>query len=203
MPLPPNLHPDFSSLPWIHQLLTSTDPTLNLSDTHTKTDTYSPPTSASNTLFATTLANPSSDAIRASLHFTRRCPEPDSIAVSTTPARDALTPIPTEHCTLLSLGTGIDGKTSRAHGGFNALLLDHQLGRTAAVSSASATPATATMTVDYKAPVVTPGVVLVRAWLVGLEGRKIWVRGVVEDGEGRALAVGKALFLKEKGGGRI
>ena len=66
---------------------------------------------------------------------------------------------------------------------------------TAALTSKATAPATATMTVDYKAEISTPGVVLCRGWAESVEGRKIWVKGVVEDGEGRVLAVGRALFV--------
>lgn len=42
-----------------------------------------------------------------------------------------------------------------------------------------------------------------RSWLEKKEGRKMWGRGTVEDGNGGILAVGEALFLivaKEKVG---
>ena len=102
---------------------------------------------------------------------------------------------------LISLGAGVDGKLGRAHGGFSALLLDHVLGRTASVASGATAPATATMTVDYKAPVDTPGVFLVRGWVESVEGRKAWVCGSVEGegGEGDVKARGRALFISPRG----
>ncbi len=72
------------------------------------------------------------------------------------------------------------------------------LGMTAALVSGSTAPATATMTVDYKAPIDTPGVVLCRGWAEEVSGRKIWVKAVVEDGEGRVLVTGKALFIASR-----
>lgn len=104
---------------------------------------------------------------------------------------------------LISLGPGVDGKLGRAHGGFSALLLDHVLGRTAAVASGATAPATATMTVDYKAPVDTPGVFLVRGWVEKVEGRKVWVMGSVEGEDGAVKARGRALFVAPKGEGRL
>lgn len=55
---------------------------------------------------------------------------------------------------------------------------------------------TATMTVDYKKPVDTPGVIVCKSWLEGRsEGRKHWVRAVVEQ-EGKVVAEGRCLFLE-------
>ena len=97
---------------------------------------------------------------------------------------------------LLSLGHDIDGKHGRAHGGFDSLVLDTITGHVShhAVPS-RLPPATATLTVDFHAAVNTPGVVLARAWVIEITGRKIWARGVIEDGDGKALASGKALFI--------
>ena len=44
--------------------------------------------------------------------------------------------------------------------------------------------ATATMTTKYLKPVKLPSIVVVRARVVKKDGRKIWVRGAIEDGEG-------------------
>lgn len=54
---------------------------------------------------------------------------------------------------------------------------------------------TAYLKTDYRKPVTTPGIILARAWLEKQEGRKMWGRGVIEDGEGNVLAEGEALFL--------
>lgn len=142
----------------------------------------------SNSMFLHTLYTPS--AIRAQINFKRPTREPDAI-------------ISYEYCYLLSLGSGIDGKSGRAHGGFNALILDQMTGSVAAQVSGSTAPATATMTVDYKAPIDTPGVVLCRGWAVEREGRKTWVKASIEDGSGRVLAAGKALFVSPRQGSKI
>lgn len=57
--------------------------------------------------------------------------------------------------------------------------------------------ATATMTVDYKAPIYTPGLIFARGWAVAKEARKLWVRATIEDAEGRLLARAKALFIDQ------
>lgn len=55
---------------------------------------------------------------------------------------------------------------------------------------------TATMTVDYKKTVSTPGELLVRSWLEGRsEGRKHWVKAEVLQG-GVVVSDARCLFLE-------
>ncbi|EXJ64974.1 hypothetical protein A1O7_01313 [Cladophialophora yegresii CBS 114405] len=172
------IHPDFN-IPWCKALLEK-----NVIDMEIPTQRrLEPDDETSNSMFQQTLYTPS--AIRAQINFRRPALESDSITSW-------------EICNLLSLGTGVDGKTGRAHGGFNALVLDQITGMTAAAISGAAAPATATMTVDYKAPINTPGVVLCRCWAVEKQGRKTWLKGRIEDGEGKLLASAKALFIDPK-----
>jgi len=135
----------------------------------------------SNSMFEYTLY--SERGIRAHLLLQRPCSEPDSI-------------LPTEDCMLISIGDGLDGKAGRAHGGFNALILDQISGGLAhRARPVRIPPATATITIDYKAPISTPAVILLRAWAYELVGRKIWVKGVIEDENGKLLASSKSLFI--------
>ena len=132
-------------------------------------------------MFEQTLYTPR--AIRVHLSFRRPSKEPNSVSQF-------------EDCFLVSLGDGLDGQAGRAHGGFNSLLLDHISGHAAYHADPDPlSPATATMTTDYKAPIKTPCVVLARAWVVEHIGRKCWVSAVMEDGEGKAYAASKALFI--------
>ncbi len=170
--------PDFD-LPWCKTILSSDisqleDAVKHLQDMQDK---------VSNSMFRQTLYTP--EAIRAQVNFQRPTTEPDAIK-------------PWEYCYLLSLGSGVDGKSGRAHGGFNSLILDQVTGMVASRVSGSFAPATATMTVDYKAPINTPGVVLVRCWAVEKQGRKTWLKARIEDGEGKLLAGAKALFIDPK-----
>jgi len=168
-------HPDLN-LPWCKKLLS--DPSVN--DLQLQSLDYNEDESM-NSMFKKTLYTDS--AIRAHLSFRRPCSEPDAIRGQ-------------EDCYLISVGHGVDGKTGRAHGGFNALILDQVAGMCVFNKAPNPNPpATATLTVDYKAPISTPCVILARAWLIELSGRKIWVRAVIEDGEGKVLASGKALFV--------
>ncbi|KAK4547540.1 hypothetical protein LTR36_000497 [Oleoguttula mirabilis] len=169
-------HPDFAA-PWCQTLLS--DPNLQWAEELTSVFADR---SVTNSMFNTTLNT--SHAIKARLFFRRPSPEPDAAV-----QRE-------ESCMLLSVGDGVDGKAGRAHGGFNALILDQVTGVCAHHAAPGANPpATATMTVDYKAPISTPGVILARAWATEHTGRKIWCRAVIEDGEGKVLASGKALFI--------
>lgn len=171
-------HPDFD-LPWCHTLLSNPHVTHlqpfseDIKDAET-----------TNSFFNHTLYTP--HAIRSHLSFRRPCSEPDSVDGE-------------ESCYLISTGDGVDGKLpGRAHGGFSALVLDQLTGYCSyyfAAANPKQPPATAMLTMEYKKPVSTPCVVFARAWVTGSSGRKIWVRGVIEDGEGRVLASGKALCI--------
>ena len=168
-------HPDFQA-PWIRQLL---------SDPHLSWTKQVPrPENTTNAMFEKTLSGP--DKIKAHLSFNRPTKE-----------REASRPL--EECFLMSIGQGIDGKTGRAHGGFNALILDQISGSCAHHANPDALPpATATMTTDYRLPVSTPCVVLARAWMIHAEGRKMWINSVLEDSEGKVLASAKTLFIRAR-----
>ena len=168
-------HPDFQAL-WIKKLLS--DPDLQWTQQVPRRD------NTTNAMFEKTLAAP--DCIKAHLSFYRPTKEPESIQ-------------PFEECFLMSIGNGIDGKAGRAHGGFDALVLDQISGSCAHHARPdSIPPATATMTTDYKLPVSTPCVVLARSWMVEMQGRKLWIKAVMEDEQGRVLATAKTLFIRAK-----
>lgn len=134
-----------------------------------------------NAMFERTLDAP--ERIRAHLSFNRPSQEPDAITG-------------VEECWLLSIGRDIAGAVGRTHGGFNAVILDQISGSMVHHSNPQPVPpATATLTVDYKAPVRAPSVILVRSWLVERSGRKVWVKAVIEDGKGNALCTSKGLFI--------
>ncbi|TKA23749.1 hypothetical protein B0A50_07030 [Salinomyces thailandicus] len=180
-----NSHPTLQ-VPWCQKLLSSP----SLQGVSEFASRFQPGDERSNNIFQQTLYN--GKAVLAHVSFTRPCQEPD-----------ATTGI--EECNLISLGTGVDGKNGRAHGGFNALILD-QLTGGCAYSSAGPNPippATAWLNVEYKAPIDTPGVVLARAWVTGMERRKIWVSGVIEDGEGKVLATARSLYVTARTGPKL
>lgn len=76
------------------------------------------------------------------------------------------------------------------------LLLDEVIGSAAdRIRPEGTSTMTAYLKVDYKKPVLTPAVVLCRAWVERREGRKMYGRGTLEDGQGGIMAMGEALFL--------
>lgn len=171
-------HPDFQQQ-WIQDLLSQPDikPTRQI-------DAHSPwKGRVFNSMFNETLAHES--GLRAGFNFERPCKEPDAV-------------LPVEDCYLLSLGTGLDGRPGRGHGGLTSLLMDQGTGLTAVrckKNEADDPPATATLSVDYLAPIDTPGVYLMRSWVVELSGRKVWAKGVIQDCNGKLCATAKALFV--------
>ncbi len=171
-------HPDFDK-EWCRKLLADKD-----IQWKRQPRTGVTPEKVTNSMFEWTLYG--ERGIRAHLSFRRPCKEPDSIK-------------PTEDCFLLSIGDGLDGKTGRAHGGLTSVIMDHICGHAAHdVSPSPVSPATATMTVDYKRPVDTPLLILARAWIISYEGRKVWVRAVIEDDKRRVYSTGKCLFILGK-----
>lgn len=168
-------HPDFQ-LPWCKELIA--DPR--------KQWTVQVPRpylggTVTNNMFEKTLGTP--EGIRAHLSFNRPSSEPDAANG-------------TEECWLLSVGHDCDGKAGRTHGGFNALVLDQISGSASHHSRPlPEPPATAYLHVDYILPVSTPGVILLRAWITKISGRKVYVTAVIQDGEERILCASKALFI--------
>jgi thioesterase superfamily protein 4 len=101
-----------------------------------------------------------------------------------------------EVVSLLSLGSGVNGHIDTCHGGFVSAILDEVIGTAAEYERPTdKSTMTAYLKVEYKKPVRTPAVILCRAALEKREGRKLWGRGTVEDGEGTILATGEALFV--------
>ncbi|KAJ9603117.1 hypothetical protein H2200_012412 [Cladophialophora chaetospira] len=174
-----SLHPDFQSVP-CQKLLNGED--IKILETHTGQLSDSEKTLVDSVFLQTFYR---ADGIRAQITFERVTSEPDAI-------------LRWEHCFLMSLGPGLDGKAGRAHGGFIASIMDHIAGSVAVRVSRSHYPPTANLIVDYAAPVNTPRVVLCRAWAVERSGRKTLVRGCIEDADGLVLARGRALFIDQK-----
>lgn len=80
-----------------------------------------------------------------------------------------------------------EGAGDMVHGGFIAAVLDHVLG---AAAGARAQCRTASMTVDYRAPVPVARDMDVSAEVERVEGRKIWVRGRITGGGHRCAEAG-------------
>lgn len=135
----------------------------------------------SNTMMSQTLWT--DQAIRAYVAFRRK-------------TADGAVTYPYEYCLLLSLGDGCDGMVGRAHGGFNALVIDQLTGMCSEYAvTTDIPPATARLAMNYRAPIKTPGIVLARATVSKVEGRKVTVKATIEDGKGGVFADGEVLYI--------
>ena len=103
-----------------------------------------------------------------------------------------------EVCVLLAVQSGTDGHPHIAHGGLVATLLDEVMTLLARFHTSPGTSGyTAFIRVDYKNPVTTPCIILARALLESRsQGKKAWLRGSLEDGQGRILATAETLVLE-------
>lgn len=175
-PSPPQIKAHFQTSPWALKYFN--DPSLQpfttesrIPKTHNTQDTFC----------ATTLAT--DDTIIAWQSFYKPPPTSSSSQYG-------------ELLALFKLGSGVNGHIDTCHGGFLSVVLDELIGN---VAEYERPPGKSTMTaylkVDYKRPVPTPSIVVSRAWLEKIEGRKIYGRGVIEDEEGNVCATGEALFL--------
>ncbi|KAF8053825.1 thioesterase superfamily protein [Tricharina praecox] len=162
----PAIHPDFVSIPWAYALLTS--PTTSVF-TGRDIQQSKPGPGREDSLTAVTLQT--SETIRALA----------SVRVGSSDVT----------CLLVSLGTGMNGHGGILHGGIVSTLLDMATG-----SAVVALAFTAYLNVTFRKPVPTPSVVLCRGWLVRREGRKLFIRGTVEDGEGGVYAEADSLFVE-------
>lgn len=170
----PELRARFQSVPWAWKLFD--DPTLQPFITEARVLKSE---STADTFVSNTLAT--EDTIKAWQSFYKA---PDSVKKYG------------EVLCLLSLGSGINGHIDTSHGGFISLIHDEGLGLAAeTVRPPDKTTMTAYLRVDYKKPLRTPNVVLCRAWAERREGRKLYVKGSMEDGNGNVVSVSEGLFI--------
>ena len=101
--------------------------------------------------------------------------------------------------TIISLGSGMDGHKNTAHGGLAATLLDESMGTVGSVhKEPGKSQFTAYLHVDYKKPLPTPSVVLIKAKIdpVRSGGRKMYIKATLEDGQGTVYNAADGLFLE-------
>ena len=105
---------------------------------------------------------------------------------------------------LLALGRpGLDGHPSVIHGGMACAILDEMMGLCVMlhhqhISGPRDSLFTASLNVTYRAPVPTPGDVLVKCWLVGREGRKWLAHGQIVDKDGVVMTEAEGLWMLAK-----
>ena len=78
-----------------------------------------------------------------------------------------------------------------------ATLLDETLGTAVFVQLVTGC-VTAELSMEYERPLPIPNVVLCRSWVEKTEGRKVWIKGELEDGTGLVFARAQSLFIKFK-----
>ncbi|GKT62083.1 thioesterase superfamily protein [Colletotrichum tofieldiae] len=190
----------FLGIPWCAALL---------GEPGTVRDTASsrfPKPSTEDQLFSTTLHT--EETIAAYLMFYKR-PSSSSASPasssSTVAADDDGGNLVRELRAFLTLRAGVNGYPNVSHGGIVATVLDETIGMVFLVNKTEGLmPAesymTAYLNVTYVRPVETPQTVLCAVEVVRVKGRKWWIRGRIEDREGRVLAKAESLFvrLKEK-----
>ncbi|KAF2815950.1 Thioesterase/thiol ester dehydrase-isomerase [Mytilinidion resinicola] len=180
--MPTEYFEDFETHPWVQTLLS--DSTIIQSPLSNRAP--GPAEGVSNSLFAATLHT--KRAVRAYLSCSR--PDPNASSSNTE------TPVQ-ENYIIVSVGDGLDGASGRLHGGFLAALLDQVMGACAVTcKNMGSSPATKEMYVRFRKPVATPGVILARAKVEKVEGKRTWVKGWVEDGMGTVYAEGEATFVR-------
>ncbi|KAK4227838.1 HotDog domain-containing protein [Podospora fimiseda] len=103
---------------------------------------------------------------------------------------------------LLDLGEDLCSYAGTMHGGLFGVLMDEVMG-TAANFQSEHGAYTARFTTMYKRPIKLPQAVLVRGRVVRKEGRKIFVRGCIEDKDGNVMAEAEGVWVAmEKNVGR-
>ncbi|EXJ79143.1 hypothetical protein A1O3_08644 [Capronia epimyces CBS 606.96] len=105
---------------------------------------------------------------------------------------------------LLTLGRpGLDGHPGVIHGGMSCAILDEMLGLCVMLHHQHMRGPrdslfTAYLNVTFRAPVPTPGDVLVRTWVVAREGRKWLAHGQIVDKDGLVLTEAEGLWVLAK-----
>ncbi|KAK7928193.1 hypothetical protein PG985_005191 [Apiospora marii] len=95
---------------------------------------------------------------------------------------------------LCDLGVDCQSYAGTMHGGLYGVLMDEVMGTAANFQSANGAY-TVRFTTNMRRPVRTPQVVLVRGRVIKRDGRKLHVRGSMEDKNGEVLAEADGLWL--------
>ena len=108
-----------------------------------------------------------------------------------------------EMVSFLHIGTAMCGFPGVVHGGVSASVIDEAFGRVA-IAVVGGDAVTATLGLRYRRPVIAgregrERVVVCRARVEEVVGRKVKVTGGIEGEDGRVLVEGEALFVVPKG----
>jgi acyl-coenzyme A thioesterase PaaI-like protein len=126
-----------------------------------------------------------------------------------TKSRPFLTPDLPDVTILFDLKEGMNGFAHIAHGGSMCSLLDETQGmcaefhRQLQFRDQKTTLYTAQLNTSFLAPVQTPNVIRVKAWLVSAEGRKWRLRAQLDDGHGKVLMECESLWISTREEGKM
>jgi acyl-coenzyme A thioesterase PaaI-like protein len=152
--------------------------------------------------FATTL-NTELTIPHSLFFFSLSSPSPHAklLPLPSPPQPDALVP---ELLSFLHIESGIGGFPGYAHGGFVCTLLDEITGLLCTLNRARGAldrrpSMTGNLNTSFLKPVRAPSIVLARARIARIDGRKTWVEGWLEDESAEVLARAEVLFITLKG----
>ncbi|GIJ81533.1 hypothetical protein Asppvi_000032 [Aspergillus pseudoviridinutans] len=109
-----------------------------------------------------------------------------------------------DYVLFVHLASGLNGYRDTVHGGVLASLLDEALGccvegfRQQLKAGERTALYTANLNISYRAPVASPGVYIVKAWLARRDGRKWFLEAQVVGEDGKIRADVKSLWVSEK-----
>ena len=96
------------------------------------------------------------------------------------------------------LSDGVEGHNGICHGGFLSALIDHFMGLLAHLYPGGASTFTRYIHVDFRKQCPVPGAILCRVWISKIEGRKLWIKGRIEDEQADAYVTAEGLCLHGK-----
>ncbi|KAF9886272.1 hypothetical protein FE257_011885 [Aspergillus nanangensis] len=97
----------------------------------------------------------------------------------------------------LQLGKGVIGQPGMIHGAFQSALIDNLTGTMIAMTGIDQGRGMLTLglNISFKKLLFGPTVVIAKAWLDRMEGRKMFIRASVEDLEGDVCTTAEALWI--------
>ncbi|KAK4193721.1 HotDog domain-containing protein [Podospora australis] len=96
---------------------------------------------------------------------------------------------------LLDLGEDLTSYAGTMHGGLFAVLMDEVMGTAANFQVPAHGAYTVQFNTSFKRPIKVPQAVLVRGRVVQKKGRKLMVRGAIEDAQGNLMAEAEGLWI--------
>jgi hypothetical protein len=202
----------FNTIPTLQSWLT------NPSYSPLSTATRLPRTDGENDFFAITLQTPTTIPHWLLLvHDEHTTPLPPNSAPTPKKPTNGTAASP-DMLLLLTLSRGTNGFLATAHGGLLSALFDEALSFCAEFARQARSTArnplfTANLSLDFRRPVVTAGangagggdgdgvgVVVLKCWTEKVEGRKYWLKAIMEDVLGRCCVEARGLWIEARDG---